>query len=70
MTKMEELFEKVTRVIAHPHTTITEHDRERAAKVFLLFDSYLKEMVMGFEDEDCPSLLFDDHAQYVLDRLK
>lgn len=67
---MEQLFERVMRAIAHPHTTITEHDRERAAKVFLLFDPYLKEMIMGFEDEDYPSLLFGDHAQYVLDKLK
>lgn len=67
---LSELFDNVVRAIAHPHTTITEHDRERAARVFLLFDSYLKEMVMGFEDEDCPSLLFGDHAQYVLDELK
>lgn len=67
---IEGLFDRVTKAIAHPHTTITEHDRERAASVFLLFDPYLKEMVMGFEDEDCPSLLFGDHAQYVLDKLK
>lgn len=67
---IEELFDKVTRAIAHPHTTITEHDKERAAKVFLLFGPYLKEMIMGFEDEDCPSLLFEDHAQCVLDELE
>lgn len=67
---IEGLFDRVTRAIAHPHSTITEHDKERAAKVFLLFDSYLKEMVMGFSDEDCPSLLFGDHAQHVLDKLK
>jgi hypothetical protein len=67
---MEQLFDRVTKATAHPHTTITEHDKERAARVFLIFDSYLKEMIMGFEDEDCPSLLFGDHAQYVLEELK
>lgn len=39
---LEELLDKVAKVIAHPHTTITEHDRERAAKVFLTFDPYLE----------------------------
>lgn len=65
---IEGLFDRVTKAIAHPHTTITEHDRERAAKIFLLFDSYLKDVILGFEDDD--SILLDAHAQYVLDKLK
>lgn len=32
---MDELFDTLTRIIAHPHTAITDHDRIRAAKVML-----------------------------------
>lgn len=62
-----ELFEKVTRVIAHPHTTITEHDKERAAIVFLLFDSYMEDAIT--RSEDFESLLFSKYARRVLDEL-
>ena len=41
MTNLDELFEIVTKVIASPHTTITEHDKRRAIQVFLGFDDYL-----------------------------
>lgn len=30
---MNELFDKITEIIASPHTTITEHDEERAVKI-------------------------------------
>lgn len=40
MTK-DELFEIVTKMIASPHQTITEHDKFRAIHVFLAFDEYL-----------------------------
>ena len=40
MTK-DELFEIVTKMIASPHQTITEHDKRRAIQVFLAFDEYL-----------------------------
>jgi len=36
-----ELFEIVTKIIAEPHSTITEHDKRRAIQVFLAFDEYL-----------------------------
>ena len=37
----KELFEIVTKIIASPHTAITEHDKRRAIQVFLAFDDYL-----------------------------
>ena len=40
MTK-DELFDVVTKMIAHPHTAIVEHDKRRAIQVFLAFDEYL-----------------------------
>ena len=36
-----ELFDCITRIIAHPHTAITQHDKTRAMAVFLTFADYL-----------------------------
>jgi hypothetical protein len=30
---MNELFDRITEIIASPHTTITDHDKERAVKI-------------------------------------
>ena len=32
---MTDLFDTIARIIAHPHTTVTEHDRHRAAAALL-----------------------------------
>jgi hypothetical protein len=49
---MEELFTQLTRIIAHPHTAITDHDRIRAAKAILeVSDFYL-----GYRTDDAPDL--------------
>jgi hypothetical protein len=37
---MEDLFIDLTRIIAHPHTAITDHDRIRAARVMLAVDHH------------------------------
>ena len=36
----EELFECITKIVAHPHKTITEHDQSRALAVMLVFEDY------------------------------
>jgi len=42
---IDELFEMITKAIASPHTTITEHDKRRAVCVFLYLDEYLMDNV-------------------------
>ena len=37
----EELFDCITRIVAHPHTVVTEHDKARAMAIFLTFADYL-----------------------------
>ena len=37
----EELFECITKIVAHAHKTITEHDKSRAMAIFLTFSDYL-----------------------------
>jgi hypothetical protein len=42
---IDELFEIVTKVIASPHTTILEHDKNRAIRVFIAFEEFLLDNV-------------------------
>jgi hypothetical protein len=37
----EELFNCITRIVAHPHKVITDHDKSRALAIFLTFSDYL-----------------------------
>jgi hypothetical protein len=37
----EALFECVAKLVAHPHTVITDHDKARALAIFLTFGDYL-----------------------------
>jgi hypothetical protein len=37
----EELFECITKIVAHPHKTITEHDQSRALAIMIVIDDYL-----------------------------
>lgn len=41
MTNLDELFEIVTKVIASPHTTITEHDKRRSLLILGAFMEFL-----------------------------
>jgi hypothetical protein len=54
---MDDLFTDLTRIIAHPHTAITDHDRIRAARVMLLLDQHEE------------NVEFREYALWVLDQL-
>ena len=36
----EELFECITKIVAHPHKSITSHDEARALAILLVFEDY------------------------------
>ena len=36
----EELFNTITKIVAHPHTAITKHDQSRALAIMVVFDDY------------------------------
>jgi hypothetical protein len=36
----EELFNTITKIVSHPHKTITEHDQSRALAIMVVFDDY------------------------------
>ena len=57
---MDELFDNLTRIIAHPHTAITDHDRIRAAKAMM--------EVSGYLTDDAPDLYL--YAIQLLDELE
>jgi hypothetical protein len=37
----EELFQCISKIVAHPHKTITEHDQSRALAIMVVVDDYL-----------------------------
>jgi hypothetical protein len=71
MTK-DELFEIVTKIIASPHTAITEHDKRRAIQVFLAFDEYLidVDVALGTGGEVGDEYDFGSYAAEQLDILE
>ena len=70
---MEELFEQVTRIIASPHTIVTNHNKRQAAIVFLAFQEYVLDhwddengrVVVKEEDLD-----FGSYAEKIIDELE
>jgi hypothetical protein len=46
----DKLFDKITEIIASPHTTITEHDSEKTVKILSEIASHIKRVT---EEEDC-----------------
>ncbi len=67
---MDKLFEMVTKAIAEPHTTIIEHDKRRAIRVFLQFDEYLMENVPEYCGDTFGEIDFGGYAAGVLDELE
>ena len=64
-----ELFEIITKIIASPHTDITEKDKLRAIQIFLGFDDYLIDALPGYCEEGC-EIDFGGYAAGVIDELE
>ena len=67
-----ELFDVITNIVAHPHTAITKHDKERAAKIFLALQDYVSNHVQGHEGfghfvMSEPALDFDTYLESIFD---
>ena len=70
--EIEELFDVITNIVAHPHTTITKHDKQRATKIFLALQDYVSNHVQGWEDighyvMSEPALDFDTYLEGIFD---
>jgi hypothetical protein len=69
---LSHLFEVVTNIVAHPHTSITSHDKQRAAKIFLALQDYVGNHVQGIEGfghfvYSEPALDFDTYVESIFD---
>jgi hypothetical protein len=70
--KVEELFDVITNIVAHPHSAITKHDKERAAKIFLALQDYVSNHIQGQEGfghfvMSEPALDFDTYLESIFD---
>jgi hypothetical protein len=69
--KVDELFDVITNIVAHPHTAIVKHDRERAAKIFLALQDYVYNHTECWENTGCfvsePALDFDTYLEGIFD---
>ena len=66
------LFEVIANIVAHPHTSITSHDKQRAAKIFLALQDYVGNHVQGIEGfghfvYSEPALDFDTYVESIFD---
>jgi len=64
------LFEVITNIVAHPHTSITSHDKQRAAKIFLALQDYVGNHTQCYEDSGCfvdtdSALDFDTYVESI-----
>jgi len=68
---MKEFFDMVTKTIAEPHTTITEHDKRRAIRVFLYLDEFMMENVPEYcGNTELGEIDFGSYAAEQLDILE
>jgi hypothetical protein len=68
---IDELFEMITKAIASPHKTITEHDKRRAVCVFLYLDEYLMDNVPEYcGDTEFSETDFGGYACNILAQLE
>jgi len=67
-----ELFDVITNIVAHPHTAVVKHDRERAAKIFLALQDYVYNHTECWENTGCfvsePALDFDTYLESIFNQ--
>jgi hypothetical protein len=49
----EELFECITKIVAHPHSVVTSHDEARALAILVVFEDYLANFTHRDGDGEC-----------------
>ena len=67
----EELFECITKIVAHPHKTLTEHDKSRALAIMMVFDDYFTNYLQSDNNGghcvyERDELDFEDFVRYKL----
>ena len=64
----ENLFECITKIVAHPHKIITEHDQSRALAIMVVIDDYYTNYVQsdnngGYCVYECDAMDFTDFVR-------
>jgi hypothetical protein len=67
----ENLFECITKIVAHPHKTLTSHDESRALAIFTVFDDYFTNYVQsdnngGYCVYECTATDLTDFVRFKL----
>ena len=67
----EELFECITKIVARPHKTITEHDKSRALAIMVVVDDYFTNYVQsdnngGYCVYECDATDLTDFVRFKL----
>ena len=67
----EELFQVITKIVAHPHNTVTEHDQSRALAIMLVFEDYFSNFLESDNNGshyvyERDELDFEDFVRYKL----
>ena len=67
----EELFECITKIVAHPHTAITKHDKSRALAIMMVFEDYFSNFLESDNNGshyvyERDELDFEDFVRYKL----
>jgi hypothetical protein len=67
----EELFQCLTKIVAHPHKTITEHDQSRSLAILLVFEDYFSNFLESDNNGshyvyERDELDFEDFVRYKL----
>ena len=68
---MDQLLQQITKIIASPHTALTEHDTHRALSVFFALDEYLLDNVAEYcGDTGFGEIDFGYYASGILEELE
>ena len=64
----ENLFECITKIVAHPHKTLTSHDESRALAIMVVVEDYFTNYVQsdnngGYCVYDCDAMDFTDFVR-------
>ena len=61
----EKLFTEIAKIVAHPHTAITDHDNSRALAIMVLLDDYLCNFM---ESDNNGPLLYNNGGHYIYEQ--
>ncbi len=65
---LDKLYDYITKIVASPHTAITEHDKRRALHIITIFQDFVLDCVD--DDNDVHTIEFVEYVNTQLDILE